>query len=397
MAGPLDGIRAVEFGHLVQGPLCGQMLCDMGAEIVKVESPLQPDRARALHVAPDDDRMPYFHAANRGKRCISLDIGTPRGLAIALRLVARADALLANLRPGALDGLGLGYEACAALNPALVYAEATAFGPEGPQSDRAGVDLLAQAAGGLISKTGGPDQPTPAGATIADSMASQVMCSGILAALLERARSGRGQRVQTSLYGSQIWAQAAELSYQLLGDREYPRLAGGQPNLTNWSLYGVYRTADGHLALAGVPAELWDGFVDAIERPDLAADPRFVTYDDRREHVEELRAVVVPIFASRPSAEWDRRLRAAGQRYHIVRSYAEVQADEQARVNGYLVDTDHPDFGPLRNVGTPIRMERTPLTPAVRAPQHGEHTELVLEELGIGWDEIEGLRADGVI
>ncbi len=396
MPGPLDGLRVVEFTHLIQGPQCGSLLQTLGAEVVKIEAPLLGDTSRRIPVAPGDTRFPYLHAHNRGKRSVALDIAAPEGLAVAKRLVERSDVLLATLRPGALDRIGLDYDTCAELNPRLVYAIGSTYGPAGELADRPGVDLLAQAMGGVVSKTGTPEQPMPAGSTNADSAAAQLLFGGIMAALYARERTGRGQRIDGSLYGGQIWAQAGELSYQLIGGVEYPRITGGQPNLSKYGLYGVFAASEGHLAIAGVGPDEWSGFVDALEDPRLD-DDRFADHLSRAANIEQLRPLVREILATRPRDEWVARFSTANVRHAPVQSYAEVEADPQARVNGYLVEVDHPDWGPMVSIGSPIAFSDTVAEPAVRAPELGEQTEEVLLELGYDWDEIAALREAGSI
>ena len=396
MPGALEGIRVIEFAHHVQGPQCGAMLHDLGAEVIKIESPGGGDHARRLTVDTDDPRAPYYHAQNRGKRSVALDVGRPAGLAVARRLIEGADVLLCTLRPGALDRLGLGYEACAELNPRLVYASGSTYGPRGALADRPGVDLIAQAYGGLAWHTGSPERPTQAGATVADSAGAQMLCVGILAALLARERTGRGQRVDSSLYGAQIWAQSSELSYQLIGGREYERIEGGQPNLSRRGLYGVYPTSDGAIALTGVQDPQWRAFREALGDAELE-DPRFATMESRAEHVTALRATVGRALAGRSTEEWLQRLEGTEVRYTPVNSYAAIERDEQARVNGYLVETEHPEWGRMVNIGSPLELSDTPTQPSVRAPSLGEHTVEVLREAGYDDAAIEELRAAGAI
>ena len=397
MSGALDGIRIVEVAHLVQGPQCGALLHDLGADLIKIERPATGDRGRRLQIGPGDARSPYFHANNRGKRSLGLDLGSPEGLGIMWRLVAGADVLLNAIRPGAMDRLGLTYEACREVNPALVYATASTFGPRGPRADEPGVDLIAQAYGGLASRTGSPERPTIAGATIADSAGAQMLACAILAALFSRERTGRGQRVDTSMYGSQIWAQSSELNYQLMAGRDFPRVEGGMPNLSSGGLYGIYATADGAIGLRGVPPERWDAFVDALDDQSIGDDPRFQTAESRQQANTQLREAVRRELALRSTAEWSERLEPTGIRCIPVQTYSEVERDAQAYDNGYLLEVEHPDWGPLVSVGSPIEMSETPTEPAVRAPEVGEHTREVLREVGFTDTEIDALAADGAI
>ncbi len=376
------------------GPQCAAMLHDLGAEVVKVESRGRGDHARSIPISPDDPRAPYYIANNRGKRSVTLDFSLPQGLAVVQRLIERSDVMIASLRPGAMADLGLSYEDCAAINPRLIYASGSAYGPQGPDAHRGGTDPYGQAVGGLISATGAPDSPAPAGAVIADSMAGQVMCSGILAALYWREQSGRGQRVDASLYGAQIWAQAAELTYQLTAGLQYGRVAGGHPSLSRLSLYRVFATADGFIFGfgGGLPA-----LFRALELNLLAADDRFASPPAVAQHMEELIAALGPVLRTRSSEQWARRLEAEGVAFQVVQDYAAVAADPQALANGYLADLPQPDGTTARMIGNPLGMSETPPAPGTHPPQLGEHTEQVLLELGYDWDAIGELRDAGAI
>jgi len=392
--GALEGIRVLDLAILVQGPQAAAMLHDLGASVIKVELPGVGDLGRWLRTAPDQQASGFFEGCNRGKRSVTLDLRRPGGHRAVLRLVEQADVLIHNFVPGTMEAWGLSYEVLAERNPRLVYATGSTFGPVGPDATREGADTLGQAAGGLMSTTGcDGEAPTAVGAVIADHIGSQNMVTGILAALLHRERSGRGQRVDVSLLGGQIWAQCSEYSHYLLHGQVPGRSNRGHPLIKG--LLRVVPTADGWIQLVGVPPHLWPAFARAIDRPDLVEDPRFNTLLLSPENLAELCRLADEIFPTRTTAEWCERLAAAGQRFAPVRDYAEVAADPGAFVNGYLVEVDHPERGRTVVVGSPIRLSETPAVPGVVAPELGQHTEEVLLEAGFGWDEIEQLRADG--
>ncbi|MEZ4331813.1 MAG: CoA transferase [Myxococcota bacterium] len=387
--GALDGLRVLDLGQIVQGPQAAQLLADLGADVIKIELPERGDLGRWTVLSPDDLRSPFFIACNRGKRGITLDLRVEAGRAVFLRLVEGADVLLSNFVPGTLEAWGLGYDVLARLNPRLVFATGSTFGPVGPDAAQRGADLAGQAAGGLIRRTG-PSDLRPVGATIADHLASQNMVSGILAALYSRDRTGRGQRVDVSLIGAVIFAQASEYTYTLLTGREPGETDRGHPLIHG--LYGILPTADGHVGIIGVVPEQREAFFETIGRPELLRDPRFAS----AYHPPEVRHALFDALAeasrTRSTADWMKRLRDVDVRCAPVRDYLEVLADEGVFENGYLQRFEDPDLGPMTTIGCPIRFSDTPARPGRFAPELGQHTEEVLLELGLDWDEIGALR-----
>ncbi len=396
MSAALEGVRVLDLSTLVQGPQAAALLHDLGADVIKIELPEVGDVGRHVAPIPERGQSAVFVANNRGKRSVTLDLRVPGGRAVLERLVARSDVLLSNFKPGTLDEWGLGYDHLSTVNPRLIWAAGSFLGPHGPDADREGADMVGQAYGGIISTNGtdGGDL-TPVGALVADHCGSQNLCNGILAALFARERTGRGQRVDVSLVGGQIWMQASEYTHYLLTGTEAGRANGGHPLV--YALYGIFATADGHVAIAGCPEHLWPGMLRAVERPDLADNPRFGSYLSTPEVKAELWDVFSEIFATRTTAEWGERLAAEGQRFAPVRGHAEVVADPQVAANNYIVEVDHPEWGPTKMIGCPITMSDTPTRWGIAAPELGQHTEEVLVEFGFGWDEIAELRDGGVL
>lgn len=394
--GALEGIRVLDLGLLVQGPQAAQLLRDLGADVVKVEVPELGDQSRWIPISLEDRRAPYWVGCNRGKRSLTLDLRHDAGRQVLLRLVEGADVVISNFLPGTMEAWGLGYDELAARNPGIVYGAGSTFGPLGPDAGRKGADLAGQAAGGLIRSTGsGNADAGPVGVTIADHVASQNLANGIMAALIARGRTGRGQKVEVSLLGGQLFAQAAEYTYTFLTGRNPGPADGGHPVIP--MIYGILPTADGHIAVVGVRIEERAHFFQVLGRKELIDDARFqsplVTPECRRELFDELEST----FTARTTAEWERILHDAGLRYAAVRDYLDVARDEGVYENGYLQRVEHPEWGELPMPGCPIRMSATPAQPGALAPELGQHTEEVLLEAGLEWEEIAKLREAGVI
>jgi CoA:oxalate CoA-transferase len=394
--GPLDGIRVLEAGLLVQGPQASLTMQEWGADVVKIELPGFGDQSRWLPVSRSDSRAAFFIAYNRGKRSMTIDLRVPKGREVFLRLVEDADVVITNFKPGTMDGWGLGYTAAADRNERIIYAMGSSFGPEGPDAKREGADLSAQAAGGLISTTGGKGAaPSAIGATIADHISGQNLLSGILAALYARERTGRGQLVETSLLGGQLWAQAGEYTKLLLtgeisgpSGRSHPMIPG---------IYGVFPTADGWLAIVGTAGPARDLFYRTIGRPDLIERFHSLLYfeDDKA----ELWPILDEVFAGKSTAEWCELLGAAGLRFAPVRDHAEVASDPGVRANDYIVGLQDPDApGTVTEVvRAPVKFSDPISSARPRPPELGEHTEEILLQAGFSWDDIASLSAEAAI
>ena len=396
MAGPLQDIRVLEAGLLIQGPQAAALMADMGADVIKIELPGIGDHSRHIHVAPDDPRSAVFHACNRGKRSISLDLRHQQGAEIFKTLARDADVIVSNFKPGTLDAWGVGFEQLSKINPGIICAQGSTFGPLGPDAEREGADLAGQAAGGLVSTTGRDiDPPTPVGAFIADHIGSLNMVAGVLAALHVRARTGQGQSIDVSLLGGQIYAQATEYTHYLLTDRLPGRANLGHPLIK--AAYGIFETADGWLGIIGVPPEARDAFFVAVERPELSLDERLQGVAIAPQTIDWFKAELASAFKRRPTAHWCEVLREAGVRYAPVRDYEEVVADPGAWQNGYFAQVEDEAGASQRVVGNPIRMSATPLRPAASSPALGEHTDEVLRQAGVDEEQLAELRQRGTI
>ncbi|HEY1445810.1 MAG TPA: CoA transferase [Acidimicrobiales bacterium] len=394
--GTLDGVRVLEAGLLVQGPQVSLTMLEWGAQVIKIELPGFGDQSRWLPISRDDRRSPWFTAYNRGKRSMTVDLRVPRGRDVFMRLVEEADVFVSNFKPGTLDAWGVGYGEASRRNPRIIYAMGSSFGPEGPDAQREGADLSGQAGGGIISTTGGAgSDPSPIGATIADHISGQNLLAGVLAALYARERTGRGQLIETSLLGGQVWAQAGEITkYLMSGVMTGPSNRG---HSMVPGIYGMFATSDGWIAIVGVAGQLRDRFYETLGRPDLIERFSGLLYfeDDKA----ALWPILDEVFATKTTAEWCDLLGAAGLRFAPVRDHAAVARDPGVRINGYIESVENPDASDstLDVVRTPVRFSESASSAPVRPPELGQHTEEVLLEAGYSWDDITSLSEDGVI
>ncbi len=392
---PLDGIRVVDLSRVLAGPYCTLLLADMGAEVLKVEEPARGDDTRAWPPFAGGEST-YFMSVNRGKKSLTLNIKADDGKAILRRLLASTDVLLENFRPGTLERLGFGYETARVLNPRLVYCSISGFGESGPEAGRPGYDLIVQGESGLMDLTGFPDgPPVKTGNSIADLAAGTMAAHGIVLALFARERTGVGQRVEIAM----LEVMASLLTYQgqaYLSTGVSPRRKGNQhPSIVP---YEVFPAADGYLTVGVANNSLWARFCQALDRPDLAGDPRFDTEARRVENRETLVPLLEAHLRTAPAAEWLERLGRAGVPAGKINTVGEALGSRQLAARGAIVPITHPTAGTMRMVGPAIRLHGTPGEAAAPAPLLGEHTDEVLTKvLGYSTEAIAGLRASGVV
>ncbi|MCZ8259552.1 MAG: CoA transferase [Beijerinckiaceae bacterium] len=388
----LDHLRVLDLTRVRAGPTCCRVLADFGADVIKIEAPDGVDPNEGM----SGPRLGYdMQNLHRNKRSITLNLKEVRGREVFYRLIEQADVVVENYRPDVKDRLGLAYETLAAINPRIILASVSGFGQDGPYRTRAGFDQIAQGMGGLMWITGQPGQgPMRAGAAVADSTAGLYAAVGILVALAEREKSGRGQWVHTSLLQAQI-ALCDFQAARYLVDRVVPPQAGNDHPYS--TPMGVLETADGFINI-GVGGEgQWISFCQAIGHPELAGHPDFARQDQRFANRPKLAAVLAPVMKTRPSAEWLDLFEAHSVPAGPIYRMDEVFADPQVRHLGIAEKVTHPDTGEIELIGQPVVLTRTPAAIVTPIPGKGVHTEEILVTAGYSSDEIARFRTDGVI
>ncbi len=395
MTGPLAGITVVEVGVAMAGPFCGMMLADYGAEVVKIERVERGDDSRHWPPYFHGTMSHYFVAANRNKKSLALDLKSPEGVDVARRLILRADVLIDNYRVGALERAGLGYEKLSADNPRLVYCSISGFGPDGPRRDERANDLFMQAYSGGMSITGEAGRgPVKIGISLADIGAGMLGSIGILMALEARHRTGRGQRVNTSLLEGQL----AMLSYHLTSFFASGRVPERRGSAAQLGVpYQAFPASDDWIVVASFNERMWRSVCAAMERPEWGDDPRFSSADQRIAHRDLLIGMLSEVFASKPALHWEERLRAEGVPCTRVNRIDQIVEEPQVRARNMIVGMDVPGLGPVRMAGLPIKMSDTPGAIEGAPPRLGEHSETILRALGYSDTEIRGMAARRVV
>ena len=403
MPGPLDGYRILDLSRILAGPWASQLLADLGADVIKVERPGSGDDTRGWGppFMPDADGKPtteaaYFHAANRGKRSIAIDIARPEGQELVRQLARASDVLIENFKVGGLARYGLDYASLEPINPALVYCSITGFGQDGPYAARAGYDFMIQAMGGIMSVTGEIDgEPMKSGVALADILTGLYAANAIQAALLHRERSGQGQYIDMALLDVQVATLASQAMNYLAKRENPPRYGNAHPNIVP---YQAFRTSDGYIILAVGNDAQFRRFCELAGRPELADDTRFARNRDRVQHRAELLEWIVEVMRERSSADWLDGLNARGIPCGPINKIDEVFADPQVRHRGLELELEHPSAGRVASVACPIRLSATPVEYRRAPPLLGAHTDEVLGELlGMDAAALAALRADGVI
>jgi crotonobetainyl-CoA:carnitine CoA-transferase CaiB-like acyl-CoA transferase len=390
-AAPLRGVRVIDFGQYIAGPGAAMVLAELGASVTKIE-PLAGDQAR--HIGRYGESM--VRAYNRGKRSIALDLKSDAGREVALRLIARSDVVIQNLRPGVVEKLGLGPAAVRALHPRIIYLSISGFGSAGPSRDRPGYDIAAQAESGLMSVTGEPDRlPQKVGVPVVDAAAAHLGAQAVLAALYGRERSGEGATLEASLLETALHLQAATWCEYLAGGPEPTRIGDGQPH--NAPAAEVVPTRDGHIVLSAYAEDHWRRFCRVMGREELATDPRFSSNERRVAHRAELRAVLRECLSGYSSEECVALLGRNQIVAGAVRRYRDVLASPDVDASGILVDAASADGEAYRALGLPYRWGDAPRATPAAAPACGADGAAVLADAGYSEPEIAHLRSGRVV
>ena len=399
---PLEGIRVIDWTIWQQGPVATMMLGDLGAEIIKLEERVGGDPGRGVMQiagAKTGARNYYFEANNRHKKSVTLDLKKPEAKEIVYKLIEKSDVFVQNYRKGVAARLGLDYATLSKYNPKLIYASATGYGPQGPDSEEPSFDYMGLARSGIMTAAGEPDmEPMNVTGGIADQMGAIMLAHGITVALLARERLGVGQEVDTSHLGSMMALQGLNLACRLTLGKEFKRFY--RTKAVN-PLWNHYKCADDKWICLAMPQadRYWSDFCKTLGIPELGKDPRYENMKVRGRNSEEIIAIVDKIFASKPRDEWMSILKEGGDFiYTFVNNITDLPDDPQMHVNDYIVDYEHPTWGESQIVGSPLILSKTPADPRAPAPEFGEHTEQVLVEiLGYSWEEVEKLRESEVL
>ncbi|CNF35187.1 L-carnitine dehydratase/bile acid-inducible protein F [Mycobacterium tuberculosis] len=375
MPGPLEGVVIVDLSRVVAGPQATMTLADLGARVIKVEQPGGGDETRGWGppFAGADQVSTYYLSINRNKESITLDLKSDEGKGTLVRLVRHADVLVENFRPGVLDRLGFPVERLHELNPGLIVLSITGFGHDGPEGGRPGYDAIVQGEAGIMSVTGPPGTPSKVGLSIADILAAGNGVAGVLAALYERTRTGRGTVVRTSLLASVVGAHMFQGTRWTVA-RDAPESVGNDhPSIAP---YGTFRCKDGQLQIGVANQNLWRRFARLVGLD--ADDPRYATIPDRAARRAELTADIERVLAGDTRDAWLARLDEAGVPAGAIRSIDEVYEWEQTRSQGLVIEVDHPQLGRIELPGSPLRFDDAPPHPHTAPPLLGEHTDAIL-------------------
>ena len=395
MAGPLEGIRVLDLTRILAGPYATMLLGDLGAEVIKIEQPGTGDESRNFGPFKNDFSL-YFMSVNRGKKSLTLNLKTPRGIELFLELVKGSDILVENFRPGTMKKLGLDYESLKPHRPSLIYAACSGFGQTGPDAHRGAYDMIIQGLGGIISITGEPDRPpVRVGTSISDITAAMFTTIGILSALHHRHQTGEGQFVDVAMLDGMVAIlENAVVRYLITGDVPQP-LGARHPAITPFE---AFESADGHVIIAIGNDGLWAKFCEHVNLPDLITDERFRTNALRTANHAELFPILAELMRQHTTSQWMQGLDAIGVPCGPINTIDKVVNHPQVLAREMIATVEHEVTGSVGVPGLPIKLSKTPGQVETPAPTLGEHTDEILTDLlGMETAEIERLKRDGVV
>ncbi|ALM53591.1 CaiB/BaiF CoA transferase family protein [Halomonas huangheensis] len=392
---PLEGIKVLDASQIMAGPYCTMVLGDMGAEVIKVEKANGGDDSRQMGPYVNDEST-CFAQINRNKKSISLNLKSEQGRELFYRLASEADVVVENYRPGVTQSLGIDYQSLKKVNPSIIYCSISGYGQTGPYSRKGGFDLVAQGMSGLMSMTGEPGRrPLKTGVAVYDIGAGITSIYSILAAYIHRQKTGEGQHLDVSIAECGLpwftWEAAAYFS------------EGRVPAATGWrhrvsAPYQAVQVRDGYMMLGCANQRTWERFcTEVIERPELMEDPRFVTNLDRGTNVEALEQVLEAILVDQDRAFWLARCDQAGVPAGPINDFSEAMHDEHYLERGMVQEVEHPVMGRMKTIGFPTKFSATPLDIRMPAPLFAQHTDEVLQGLGVSEEELAELREKGVV
>lgn len=391
----LSGIRVLEVGNFMAAPFCAMQLGDLGADVIKVENPDGGDQVRTT--APFlQGESSSFVRLNRNKRSLALDLKSPKGKEIFRKLAAGADVLVENLRPGTMKDLELDWPRLSALNPRLIYVAASGWGQEGPYAQRPGLDIIAQGMSGLMSITGeeGGRAPVKVGVPLTDLVCALYGALATVSALRVRERTGRGQFIDVCLFEAGVSLAVWEAG-RYFATGEIPKPLGSAHQTS--APYQALKASDGFFTIGATSAPNWRALCETLGLAQLEKDPRFEKNHLRHQNRAALIPLIEAVTSTRPAAEWVERLTKAGVPCGVIQNYQQVFHDPHLLARGFFPDAPHSTLGPVKQIGSPLRMSETPVRMKRAGPRLGEHTEEVLRELNLSDDEIRRLREGGVV